>query len=127
MPTTTSAAVHLATMLASYDTMEGAAADLHIEQVKRVRQSAISMTARDTGQAQAGYIVTTGSPSTEALGPGRYSPPTSGQADAALADAPLDVVKYVTNNETHAFFLEVGTAKRPGDHMVERAVRAEAS
>lgn len=127
MATTTSAAVHLATLMASYDAMEEDAAELHADQVKRVRESAISMTARDTGQAQAGYIVTTGSPSTEALGPGRYSPPTSGQADAALAGAPLDVVKFLTNNETHTFFLEVGTTRRAGDHMMERAVRAEAS
>lgn len=127
MSTTTSATAHLATLLASFDVMEDAAAELHTDQVKRVRQSAVSMTARDTGQAQAGYIVTLGSPSTEALGPGRYSPPTTSQADAALAGAALDVVKFVTNNETHVIFLELGTTKRPGDHMVERAIRAEAS
>lgn len=127
MSTTTSATVLLATTLASYEAMEDEAAELHIEQVKRVRQNAIGMTARDTGQAQAGYTVTVGSPSSEALGPGRYTPPTSIQAEAALAGASLPVVKFVTNHETHVIFLELGTTRRAGDHMMERAVRAEAS
>lgn len=76
----------------------------------------------DTGRARAGWMVAVGSPGNETPVEGNFAAPNPGLVLAKLAGAPLSATRFIYNNVEYIVFLEYGTPRMAGRHMVSLSI-----
>lgn len=81
----------------------------------------------DTGRARAGWMISVfvaGKDSPPDLGPKATHPkPTPDQFIGKLSVAPLQAKRVIYNNVEYIIWLEIGTPRSAGKHMVQMAIQ----
>lgn len=76
----------------------------------------------DTGRSRAGWAISIHVAGNHAPGPGTYGKPAASAFIGALEFAPLEATRVMYNNVHYSVWLEIGTSRGSGDHVVAMSI-----